>query len=202
MDILLYLIIFGGGVFLTAVDPDPPVFLERYVPPRDPPTSGDAAAPADPDSAALPESPAALPDFAAPATPADPANAPLVAEDQTPTGRMTTAAEVRPIMTMTRPQWVAVRAYDGKDLLYFTNLLAWRCGLAEISYAVNDGPLQVLDAEPCHIDDATPNALSLETVLPYVALPPGTVATVHVEVVYDDLTTDSADYDRSMIEMK
>ena len=36
------------------------------------------------------------------------------------------------------PAWVAVRDYDGQDLLYVTQILAWRCGLARLQSAVND----------------------------------------------------------------
>lgn len=113
----------------------------------------------------------------------------------------TTAAEVKPILTATKPQWIAVREWEGQDLIYFTNLLAWRCGLASVRYAVNGGELVALPLEPCHEDSATPNALLAEDVLPYVTYPLGSVETVTVSVTYDDDTPDEASYERKSVLM-
>lgn len=113
----------------------------------------------------------------------------------------TTAAEVKPILTATKPNWVAVREYDGQDLLYFTNLLAWRCGVAAISYAVNGAADQSLTMEPCHEGTAQRNALLMDSVLPYVALPLGSLETLSVTVTFDDATTEVADYSRPAILM-
>lgn len=86
-----------------------------------------------------------------PAETAEPAAAaPVVAEaePQIATGKFTTATEVKPILTMTKGNWVAVREYDGHDLVYFTHLMSWRCGLSAMRYSLNDGPLQVYDLPP------------------------------------------------------
>jgi hypothetical protein len=123
------------------------------------------------------------------------------AEDQTPAGRFTTAAEVKQILTATRPNWIALRDYGGQDLLYFTQLLSWRCGLHEIRYAINGGAPQVFPAEPCYSDTASPNAIRAEAQQPYLALEAGSVETVEIELLYDDLTTDSASFDRAAILM-
>lgn len=113
----------------------------------------------------------------------------------------TTAAEVRPILGMTKAQWVSVRPFDGKDLLYFTNLLSWRCGLDGISFAVNGGAPQPLKTEPCYTDESAPNALKVEGILPYVELPLDSVQTVTVTVTYDDGDTDSASFERAEIQI-
>lgn len=123
----------------------------------------------------------------------------MVAAGPAPAQSFITAAEVKPILGATKPTWIAVREFDGQDLLYFTNLLAWRCGVSAIRYAVNGGDLQPLEMEPCHADTAQPNALLMATVLPYVVQPLGSVATVTVEVTYDDGTIEQGDYERRAV---
>jgi hypothetical protein len=113
----------------------------------------------------------------------------------------TTAAEVKPILTATKPSWVAVRAYEGQDLLYFTNLMAWRCGVASVSYSLNGGAAQDLPMEPCHEDSAQPNALLMDSVLPFVTLPLQSLETLSVTVTFDDGTTEQGDYLRPAILM-
>lgn len=121
----------------------------------------------------------------------------LVAEPQEPTGRFTTATEVRPILRATRGNWVALREYGGQDLLYFTHLLAWRCGLVRLRYAVNGASPAVFPLPPCHAAEAQPNALKPEDGLPYVTYPPGAVQRVDVTIVYDDLTEDQISVERA-----
>ena len=124
-------------------------------------------------------------------------------EPQVPTGKYTTAVEVKPILGMTKSNWVAVRLYEGQDLLYFTQMLSWRCGLWEIRYGINGNPAdQVFEMEPCHLDTAQPNAMTdVANYLPFVTLPPESVDTLYVEITYDDGTTDFAQFNRNEIEI-
>ncbi len=98
----------------------------------------------------------------------------------------TTAADVRPILEMTQMNWVAVREYDGQDLVYFTGLLSWRCGLEAVFYRVNGAEEVALEMEPCHEGTAQPNAITAEAGMIYITQPLGSVASVAVRVVYDD----------------
>lgn len=109
----------------------------------------------------------------------------------------TTAAEVAPILEMTRANWVAVREFDGQDLIYFTHLLSWRCGIAAITFSVNGGPEAVFPAEPCYRDEAQPNALKMTEVLPYAVAPLGWIQTVKVRLDMGDGTAMTATYDRA-----
>ena len=121
-------------------------------------------------------------------------------EDQTPTGKFLTATEVRPILEATESAWIAVRDYNGQDLLYFTHLLAWRCGLWEIRYGLNGAAAdQLFAAEPCYPDTAAPAAINAEAHLPYVTLPAGSVATVTVRLLYDDGTEDQVTFERNAV---
>ncbi|WP_281984068.1 hypothetical protein [Thalassorhabdomicrobium marinisediminis] len=122
-------------------------------------------------------------------------------EPQDPTGKFTTATEVRPILDMTKGNWIGVREYEGQDLLYFTHLMAWRCGLWDIRYGINGAPAEeVMAMEPCNTDHAQPNAMiDVENFLPYVAFPLQSIDSVSVEIVYDDGTTDAAEFTRDEV---
>ncbi len=131
----------------------------------------------------------------------EPATDTRTPETQQPTGKFLNATEVRPILDATKGSWVAVRLYEGQDLLYFTSLLSWRCGLWEIRYGVNGAPAdQVLEMEPCYDDTAQPAALTDPVAFPiWVTFAPETVQSVTVEIDYDDGTTDVATFERSGI---
>jgi len=86
-------------------------------------------------------------------------------------------------------------------LIYFTQLLAWRCGLVAMEYAINGGPMQPYDLPECHIDTASPNALIGEEGMPIMGLPPESVQSIDIKITYDDLTTDSASYMRAQVLM-
>ena len=123
----------------------------------------------------------------------------LTAEPQTPTGKFTTAQEVKPVLGATKGTWVAVREYEGQDLLYVTHLWAWRCGLAAVAVSVNEGPLTDWPLPACHMEYATPNAVLEKDGLPYMSQPLGSVARIKVQIVYDDLTMDIAEFDRGAV---
>lgn len=121
-------------------------------------------------------------------------------EDQTPTGKFLTATEVRPILEATRGNWIAVREYNGQDLLYFTHLLSWRCGLHALRFAINGGSMEVFDLPPCDPEAAAPAAIPSEAVI-YLGYPLGSIETVDVELFYDDLSTASAQFARKAIQI-
>ncbi|MBV7409584.1 hypothetical protein [Maritimibacter sp. DP1N21-5] len=107
------------------------------------------------------------------------------------------AQDAKQILDLTKSNWVAVRPYDGQDLLYFTNLLAWRCGLDGIRYAVNGEGLSRLETEPCYDDEVAPNAIKADGIQPYLAFPQGSVKRVTVEVRFPDGSTQVMDYARA-----
>lgn len=113
--------------------------------------------------------------------------------------QFTTAAEVKPMLDFTRDDWVALREYNGNDQLLFTQILAWRCGIDRISFAVNGDKRERLTVEPCYESETQPNAIKATGILPYVTFPGGTVEAVTVWLNYDDGSTDKEDYTRAAI---
>ena len=121
-----------------------------------------------------------------------------VAEDQTPTGKFLAAGEVRPILEATKTSWIGVREFDGQDLVYFTHLLSWRCGLYDVQYAINGGPTQVFPIPECPPDIENAMTIPEDTQI-YITQPLGSVHTVDVTLLYDDLGTDTVQYERSAV---
>ena len=120
----------------------------------------------------------------------------LQAEPQEVLGKFTTATEIRPIMDVTRKQWIGVREYNGQDLVYVTHLWGWRCGMKAVALSVNGDALQDWPLPPCHMKYTTPNAILEEDGLPFKAFPLGSVTQVDVQIVYDDLSIDAQSYQR------
>lgn len=113
---------------------------------------------------------------------------------------MTTAAEVKPILTAIKPNWVSVREYDGQDLVYFTMIESWRCGVDKVMYGINtDTPDTVWEMEPCYEDEGQPNAIKAEGRLPFTGFELGSVEKIVVEIIYDDGSTDGATFGRTGI---
>ncbi|WP_223423485.1 hypothetical protein [Tateyamaria pelophila] len=107
------------------------------------------------------------------------------------------AAEVKPILQMTKANWIAVREYDGQDLLYFTHLEVFRCGLERITFAVNGGQPYLWQTPPCEGDE-TFSEIPVDR-LPYVVYPLGSIATVRVQLIYDDGTIDDEVFERAAV---
>ncbi|WP_093118453.1 hypothetical protein [Salinihabitans flavidus] len=123
-----------------------------------------------------------------------------VAEDQTPTGKFLTATEVRPILTATRANWVSVREYGGEDLVYVTHLIAWRCGLYEIRYAINGGQMRQWPVPECDPEAAQPAAIP-DGAQVYEVHAAGSVQQITVELLYDDLSVETASFERAAVLM-
>lgn len=109
----------------------------------------------------------------------------------------TTQAEVQPIIDMTRGNWIAIGTSTGQDLLYFSHLLSWRCGVSLFRYGLNGAVPDVeLQMEPCHRDTNQPNAIRD---LPFVSYGLNTIETVTVEVVFPDGQVLRDDFTRAAI---
>ena len=94
-----------------------------------------------------------------------------------------TAGQEKQILQMTTNSWVAFRNYNGRQLIYFTHLESWKCGIKQVRYSINSENLdRIYTLQPC--DPANPNAVT--TNKPYISLPLGTAQTIAVQLTYQD----------------
>ncbi|MEM7242313.1 MAG: hypothetical protein AAF429_09015 [Pseudomonadota bacterium] len=113
---------------------------------------------------------------------------------------MTDAAQIRPILEMTKANWVAVREWEGQDLIYFTHLETWRCGLDGVKYGINRDTADT-EWQLALCDETNPNALPADY-LPFTAVDLKSVNSLVIEITYDDGQTDTATFDRAAIQIQ
>jgi hypothetical protein len=114
--------------------------------------------------------------------------APACAQEAIPTD-FTTPAGAAYIHQMIKDDLVSFRQEGAEDLIYFTSLLAWRCGVVSVTYGANgEAPNVPLAIEPCYRDEAQPNALKMDNpAFPlFLRVPTGSVQTLTVRILYED----------------
>lgn len=89
------------------------------------------------------------------------------------------------ILEVTKSSWASFRNFNGRQLIYFTHLESYSCGLEEVHYSLNS---TTLDKEwllqPC--DPKKPHNISSKR--PYITLPPGTAKWIAVQITFADGT--------------
>lgn len=92
--------------------------------------------------------------------------------------------QVKKIMELTKDRWVAFRAYGGRQWIYFTHLVVYRCAIGEVRYSIDGNgldqrfPLPKCDPQrPLSVDPDHKVALTFA---------PGHAKTVTVQIVFGD----------------
>ena len=101
--------------------------------------------------------------------------------------QMPPPAQLKMMAEAVKAQWVAFRNWDGRQLIYFTIAVTYHCGLREIRYSLNGKDLTERWPVPA-CNTQMPFNIDSEKDQIYLALDPGTVSAVSVQLVYADGT--------------
>jgi len=116
--------------------------------------------------------------------------------------QMVDAAQIRPILDATKNNWVAVREWGGQDLVYFTHLLTWRCGLTKIQYSINSMAADMnWPFVPCDETSSNPMALPDDQKI-YGNFALNSVQSITVKITYDDGAQDTVTFQRAAIQIQ
>ena len=108
----------------------------------------------------------------------------LLAGFSLPAGAMP-PKQMKQILNMTQNNWVSFRDFNGKQLIYFTHLESYTCGIKEVRYSINSDALdQVWELQPCDIK----NPMSVTKDIIYLTMPTGTAKSIAVQVTFTDGT--------------
>lgn len=87
------------------------------------------------------------------------------------------------ILNMTRSGWAHFREFNGRQLIYFTHLESYRCGIKAVHYSLDGDALdKEWKLQPC--DPRNPH--SITTNKPYISLPSGRAKSISVQVTFSD----------------
>ena len=93
------------------------------------------------------------------------------------------AGQEKKLLELTRGSWAYFRDYNGRQLIYFTHLEAYRCGLKQVRYSLDSEALdRTWKLQPC--DPDKPQAITTDK--PYISLPLGTAKRVAVQLTFSD----------------
>jgi hypothetical protein len=93
--------------------------------------------------------------------------------------------QMKQILNMTQNNWVSFRDFNGKQLIYFTHLESYACGIKEVRYSINSDDLdKVWELQPC--DTKNPMAITKDII--YLTMPLGTAKSIAVQVTFTDGT--------------
>ncbi len=93
--------------------------------------------------------------------------------------------QIKQILNLTKNNWVAFRDFNGKQLIYFTHLESYTCGIRQVSYSLNSDTLdKSWELQPC--TQKSPSPITKDIV--YLTLPLGTAKSTAVQVTFADGT--------------
>ncbi len=115
--------------------------------------------------------------------------------------QMVDATTIRPILEATKGNWIGVRNWEGQDLLYFTHLESWKCGLSAIRYGINSAEAtEVYEFELCADDEAAPSPIATDK-LPYLVFEENSIEMVTITLVYDDGAEQTESFERASVQI-
>ncbi len=87
------------------------------------------------------------------------------------------------LLKLTMSNWVHFRDWNGRQLIYFTHLEVYRCGIRKVQYSLNSDALdRTYELQPC--DPKEPNTVTTDK--PYISLPLGTARSISVQITFED----------------
>jgi hypothetical protein len=93
--------------------------------------------------------------------------------------------QIKQILDLTKANWVSFRDWQGQELIYFTHLESWKCGIDYVFYGLNDDPIdQEWQLDACDPDN--PNVVLKDK--PYLELPAGSAQSINVQLIFKDGT--------------
>lgn len=94
-------------------------------------------------------------------------------------------AQMKQMLNMTQSSWLSFRDFNAKQLLYFTHLEMYTCGIKEVRYSINNDKLdKIYPLQKC--DPKAPMSMTKEK--PYLTFELNRVKEVVLEVTFIDGT--------------
>lgn len=93
--------------------------------------------------------------------------------------------EVKNILELTNNSWIAFRDFNGRQLIYFSHIISWRCGVKELRYSLNGKALDRTFPLP-DCDQLNPNSVKTDNI--YLSEKLNSVSTIAVQLLFDDGT--------------